>query len=43
LIAQEVLKIIAQVVAGNEEKENLGMNYAELVPVLINGIKELKQ
>lgn len=43
LIAQEVRKIIPQVVVGNEEKENLGMNYAELVPVLINAIKELNK
>ncbi|MEP7258306.1 MAG: tail fiber domain-containing protein [Flavitalea sp.] len=40
LIAQEVRKLVPQVVSGNEEKENLGMNYAELVPVLINAIKE---
>ena len=43
LIAQEVKKVIPQVVTGNEEKENLGMNYAELVPVLINSIKELNK
>jgi Chaperone of endosialidase/Head domain of trimeric autotransporter adhesin len=43
LIAQEVRKVIPQVVVGNEEKENLGMNYAELVPVLINAIKELNK
>ncbi len=43
LIAQEVKKIIPQVVSGDEAKENLGMNYAELVPVLINSIKELQQ
>jgi hypothetical protein len=43
LIAQEVEKIIPQVVTGNEKIENLGMNYAELVPVLINAIKDLKQ
>lgn len=42
LIAQEVKKVIPQVVVGEENKENLGMNYAELVPVLINAIKELK-
>jgi hypothetical protein len=41
LIAQEVKKIIPEVVAGNEAKETLGMNYAEMVPVLINAIKEL--
>ena len=43
LIAQEVKLVIPQVVIGNEEKENLGMNYAELVPVLINAIKEQQQ
>ncbi len=43
LIAQEVKKIIPQVVTGDETKESLGMNYAELVPVLINSIKELQQ
>ena len=43
LIAQEVKKIIPQVVVGDEAKENLGMNYAELVPVLINSIKELQE
>ncbi len=40
LIAQEVKKIIPEVVLGDEAKENLGMNYAEMVPVLINAIKE---
>jgi hypothetical protein len=42
LIAQEVKKIIPEVVTGNEATETLGMNYAEMVPVLINAIKELK-
>ena len=42
LIAQDVRKIIPQVVVGDESKENIGMNYAELVPVLINAVKELK-
>ena len=42
LIAQEVKKIVPEVVIGDENKENLGMNYAELVPVLINAMKELK-
>lgn len=40
LIAQEVNTIIPEVVSGNESTEILGMNYAELVPVLINAIKE---
>ncbi|HMH33347.1 MAG TPA: tail fiber domain-containing protein, partial [Puia sp.] len=43
LIAQEVKKIIPEVVIGDEKKEMLGMNYAELVPVLINAIKEQQQ
>lgn len=43
LIAQEVKKIVPQVVVGDAEKENLGMNYAELVPVLINAIKDLNK
>lgn len=40
LIAQEVKEMIPEVVSGNETKELLGMNYAELVPVLINAVKE---
>ena len=43
IIAQEVRRIIPEVVTGNEKSESLGMNYAELVPVLINAIKELKE
>jgi hypothetical protein len=42
LIAQEVQQVIPEVVSGNGNTETLGMNYAELVPVLINSIKELK-
>ena len=40
LIAQEVREIVPEVVTGNEIKETLGLNYAELVPVLINAVKE---
>jgi hypothetical protein len=40
LIAQDVKKLVPEVVVGNEAKEKLGMNYAELIPVLINAIKE---
>jgi Chaperone of endosialidase len=40
LIAQEVRKLVPEVVIGDETKENLGMNYAELVPVLINAVQE---
>jgi hypothetical protein len=43
LIAQEVKKLVPEVVVGDEEKETLGMNYAELVPVLINAVKEQQQ
>jgi Chaperone of endosialidase len=43
LIAQEVKKIIPEVVAGNEQKEMLGINYPELIPVLIATIKEQQQ
>ncbi|MBC7904909.1 MAG: tail fiber domain-containing protein [Gemmatimonadaceae bacterium] len=39
LIAQDIRKIIPEVVKGDESKEKLGMNYAELVTVLINALK----
>ena len=42
LIAQDVQKIIPEVVTGDPTTDTLGMNYAELVPVLINAIKDLK-
>jgi hypothetical protein len=40
LIAQEIKAIVPEVVTGDEAKESLGLNYAELVPVLINAVKE---
>jgi uncharacterized coiled-coil protein SlyX len=45
LIAQEVATIVPEVVSGLKSdgtvgEGRLGMNYAELVPVLINAIKE---
>ena len=40
LIAQEVREIVPEVVVGDEAKESLGVNYAELIPVLINAVKE---
>jgi hypothetical protein len=40
LIAQEVRSVVPEVVIGDETKENLGMNYAELIPVLIKAIQE---
>jgi trimeric autotransporter adhesin len=48
LIAQEVATIIPEVVNGLKAdgsvgEQRLGMNYAELVPVLINAIKEQQQ
>lgn len=47
LIAQDVKKIIPEVVselqdAENKNKEFLGLDYTKLIPVLINAIKELK-
>jgi hypothetical protein len=42
-IAQDVRKIIPEVVVGDESKETIGMSYAELVPVLVNAIKEQQQ
>jgi len=43
LIAQDVQQLVPEVVVGDQQKENLGMNYAELVPVLINAVKQQQQ
>jgi hypothetical protein len=43
LIAQQVQQIIPEVVVGNAAKDKLGMNYAELIPVLINTLKQQQQ
>ncbi|NOT38027.1 MAG: tail fiber domain-containing protein [Saprospiraceae bacterium] len=40
LLAQEVQMIIPSIVHGNIEKEMLSITYEELIPVLINAIKE---
>ncbi|HHP7241830.1 MAG TPA: tail fiber domain-containing protein, partial [Cyclobacteriaceae bacterium] len=41
LIAQEVLKIIPEAVHNNDDTtKTLGLSYSELIPVLINAIKE---
>jgi trimeric autotransporter adhesin len=41
LIAQDVEKIISEVVdKGNDPSQTLGINYSELVPVLIKGMQE---
>lgn len=42
LIAQEVQLVVPEVVTGDPASQTLGMNYAELVPVLINAVQELK-
>ena len=39
-LAQDLRKIIPEVVVGDESKENLTVNYIELIPVLVNAIKE---
>ena len=44
LIAQEVDDVINEVVHhGDDEKETLGINYTDLVPVLIKGIQEQQE
>ncbi|MDF3078574.1 MAG: hypothetical protein K0S09_2463 [Sphingobacteriaceae bacterium] len=40
LIAQDAKKIIPEIVTGDVDKGMLSVNYIELVPVLINAIKE---
>ncbi len=40
LIAQDVRKLVPEAVVGDEAKEKLAVNYTELIPVLINAIKE---
>ena len=40
LIAQDVKKVIPEIVSGDENTDTLRMNYVSLVPVLINAIKE---
>ena len=42
-LAQELRKVIPEVVIGDEAKENLAVNYIELIPVLVNAIKEQQQ
>ncbi len=43
LIAQDAKKVIPEIVSGNEDTGTLSINYSELVPVLINAIKEQQQ
>ncbi|WP_207532513.1 tail fiber domain-containing protein [Desertivirga arenae] len=40
LIAQDTRNVIPEIVNGDEAKEKLSVNYTELIPVLINAIKE---
>ncbi|MBC7915909.1 MAG: tail fiber domain-containing protein [Pyrinomonadaceae bacterium] len=40
LIAQDAKTVIPEIVTGDESKEKLSINYTELIPVLINAIKE---
>jgi len=39
-LAQDLKSVIPEVVAGDETKETLAVNYIELIPVLVNAIKE---
>ena len=43
LIAQDVRKTMPEIVSGNEQTGTLSINYTELIPVLINAIKEQQQ
>lgn len=40
LIAQDVEDIIPETISGNEQTGTLSINYTELIPVLVNAIKE---
>lgn len=43
LIAQEVRQLVPEVVSGNEATGKLGMNYAELIPILIRSLQQQQQ
>lgn len=43
LIAQDAKKVIPEIVSGNEQNGTLSINYTELIPVLVNAIKEQQQ
>ncbi|MFN2223031.1 MAG: tail fiber domain-containing protein, partial [Candidatus Promineifilaceae bacterium] len=40
LVAQEVAEVLPEIVEGGQSGQPLGMNYAEVVPVLVNAIQE---
>lgn len=42
-LAQDLRQIVPEVVVGDEKKENLAVNYIELIPILVNAIKEQQQ
>jgi len=42
-LAQELRNVIPEVVVGDERKENLAVNYIELIPIMVNAIKEQQQ
>lgn len=42
-LAQELRNVIPEVVVGDETKENLAVNYIELIPVLVKAIQEQQQ
>jgi len=43
LIAQETKNVIPEIVNGDEEKEKLSINYTEIIPILINAIKDQQE
>jgi soluble P-type ATPase len=41
LVAQEVKEVVKEtVIVGDDENQTLGLNYSELIPVLIKGMQE---
>jgi len=42
-LAQDLRKIVPEAVVGDERKENLAINYIELIPILVNAMKEQQQ
>ena len=44
LIAQDVQDVVEEIVSvGDDEKQTMGLNYAELLPVLIKGMQEQQE
>ena len=41
MVAQEVKEVVKEtVIVGDDENQTLGLNYSELIPVLIKGMQE---